>query len=74
MKLPVCSGKSAIRAFERAGWIPDRQEGSHVSLYQPGNPVVLTIPLHRELGHGLLRDLIHKSGLTVEEFGKLLKS
>ncbi|MBI3934811.1 MAG: type II toxin-antitoxin system HicA family toxin [Acidobacteria bacterium] len=73
MKLPVCSGRGAIRAFERAGWIQDRQEGSHVSLYQPGNPVVLTVPLHRELGHGLLRDLIRKSGMTVGEFVELLK-
>ena len=72
MRLPVCSGKDAIRAFERAGWIVDRQRGSHVSLIQPGNPVVLTVPLHRELGPGLLRDLIRKAGLTVEEFQNLL--
>ena len=74
MKLPVCSGKEAIRAFERAGWIRDRQRGSHVSLIQPGKPVVLTVPLHRELGPGLLRDLIRKAGLSVEEFLKALKA
>ena len=74
MKLPVCSGREAIRAFERAGWIQDRQSGSHVSLIQPGNPVVLTVPLHRELGAGILRGLIRKAGLTVEEFQRLLRS
>ena len=74
MKLPVCSGKGAVRAFERAGWTADRQRGSHVSLFRPNHPVVLTVPLHRELGHGLLRDLIRKSGLTVEEFAEALKS
>ena len=74
MKLPVCSGKDAIRAFERAGWIADRQRGSHVSLIRPGWPVVLTVPLHRELGPGLLRDLIRKAGLTVAEFQDFLSS
>jgi predicted RNA binding protein YcfA (HicA-like mRNA interferase family) len=71
-RLPVCSGAEAIRAFERAGWIQDRQKGSHITLTQPGNPGVLTIPLHSELGPGLLRSLIRKAGLTVEEFQALL--
>ena len=44
------------------------------SLIQPGNPVVLTVPLHRELGAGILRGLIRKAGLTVEEFQRLLRS
>ena len=74
MKLPACSGKVAIRAFERAGWIQDRQRGSHVTLFLPGKPVVLTVPLHGELGPGLLRSLIRKAGLTVEEFQHLLRS
>ncbi len=73
MKLPVCSGEEAIRAFERAGWVRDRQRGSHVSLFRQGWPVVLTVPLRRELGPGLLRSLIRKAGLTVEEFHTLLK-
>ena len=73
MKLPVCSGKEAVRAFERAGWNVDRQRGSHVSLFRANHPVVLTVPLHRELDRGLLRDLIRKAGLTVEEFAELVK-
>ncbi len=72
-KLPVCSGETAIRAFERAGWIWDRQRGSHVSLIKAGVPIVLTVPLHRELGPGLLRSLIRKAGLTVEEFHAILR-
>lgn len=34
---------------------------------------MLTVPLHRELDRGLLRALIRKAGLTVEEFEKLLR-
>lgn len=72
-KLPVCSGNDAVRAFERAGWAKARQKGSHTTLVKSGTVVVLTIPLHRELGPGLLRSLVRKAGITVEEFGELLK-
>ncbi len=67
-RLPVSSGAEAIRAFEQAGWSIDRQRGSHVTLIKPGVVVVLTVPLHRTLGPGLLRALIRKAGLTVEQF------
>jgi predicted RNA binding protein YcfA (HicA-like mRNA interferase family) len=71
-KLPICSGEKAIRAFQRAGWTRDRQRGSHVTLTKPGVPVVLTVPLHAELGPGLLRSLIRKAGLIPDEFRELL--
>ena len=71
-RLPICSGETAVRAFERAGWVQARQRGSHVSLIKPGAAVVLTVPLHRELDRGLLRHLIRKAGLTVDEFARLL--
>lgn len=51
-RLLVCSGRDAIRAFERVGWAVDRQKGSHVSLVKEGVPVVLTVPLHSELDRG----------------------
>ncbi len=49
-----------------------RQRGSHVVLTKTGSIFTLSIPLHSELGPGLLRDQIRKAGLTVEEFVKLL--
>lgn len=73
MKLPVVSGKDAIKAFARAGWVFDRQQSSHVTMTKAGSPVVLTVPVHKELDRGLLRGLIRKSGLSVSEFVKLLK-
>ncbi len=71
-KLPVVSGQEAISAFAKAGWRVARQKGSHVSLVQPGNTNVLTVPMHKELDRGLLRSLIRKSGLTEDEFIALL--
>ena len=71
-KLPVCSGAEAVKAFENAGWVQSRIKGSHLSLTKSANPVVLTIPLHRELKPGLLRNLIRSAGLSVDEFIELL--
>ncbi|BBL64376.1 MULTISPECIES: type II toxin-antitoxin system HicA family toxin [Methanosarcina] len=71
--LPVISGMQAIKAFSKAGWLPHRQVGSHVVLRKEGSKVTLTVPNHKELKPGLLRNLIKASGLTVEEFEALLK-
>ena len=71
-KLPRISGRKAVRAFQRAGWEVARQRGSHVVLTKAGSFYTLSIPLHRVLGPGLLRDLIRKAGLAVEEFEELL--
>jgi predicted RNA binding protein YcfA (HicA-like mRNA interferase family) len=71
-KLTNISGKQAAKAFEKAGWLPRGQVGSHLVLTKPGVRVNLTIPQHPELAQGTLRALIRISGLTVDEFLELL--
>ncbi len=71
-RLPRVSGRQAVAAFERAGFQRRRQRGSHIVLGRPGHPQTLSVPDHRQLGAGLLRDLIRKAGLTVEQFIELL--
>ena len=70
--LPSVSGEQVVRAFQKAGWIKDRQHGSHVILIKPGNPASLSIPQHRELAPGTLRSLIRASGMSVAQFAELL--
>ena len=70
--LPVISGKEAVRAFLKAGWLKSRRESSHVVLIKPGMPVNLSIPDHGELDRGLLRKQIRRAGLSVDEFLALL--
>jgi len=70
--LPAVSGERAVRAFQKAGWIRDRQHGSHVILIKPGSPASLSVPQHRELGPGTLRALIRASGMSVAQFVALL--
>ena len=71
-QLPVVSGRAARRAFEKTGWIFNRQRSSHMILVKPGMQVNLSVPDHRELDRGLLRGLIRDAGLTVEQFVSLL--
>jgi len=61
------SGKDAVSIFQKFGYVLDHQSGSHMILYHESRPT-LSIPNHKELAPGLLRGLIRKSGLTVEEF------
>jgi predicted RNA binding protein YcfA (HicA-like mRNA interferase family) len=63
------SGKEAVKVFQKFGYVLDHQTGSHMILYHESRPT-LSIPNHKELAPGLLRGLIKKSGLTVEEFLK----
>jgi predicted RNA binding protein YcfA (HicA-like mRNA interferase family) len=66
------SGKDAVLAFQKAGWVYRGQVGSHAVLIKAGSPVNLSVPQHKELGIGILRALIRHSGLSVEEFKSLL--
>lgn len=64
------SGKKAVKVFKKLGYTVDHQTGSHIILYHESRPT-LSIPDHKELAPGLLRGLIRKSGLTVDEFIKM---
>ena len=66
--LPAVSGERAVRVFQKAGWVKDRQHGSHVILIKPGHPATLSIPQRRELAPGTLRALIRLSGMSVDQF------
>jgi len=72
-KLPRdCSGRQAVRAFQRAGWQVARQTASHIIMVKPGRRPTLSVPDHRALDTGLLRSLIRHAELTIEEFIRLL--
>ena len=69
MKLPVVSGKEAVKAFQRAGYEFDEQHGRHmIPRHVATSHRRLSVPNHRELAKGTLRALIREAGLTVDEF------
>jgi len=70
-KLPALKPRQVAKVLKRAGFILARSKGSH-RIYVKGN-VGITIPFHnKDLRKGTLRQIIKQSGLTLEEFLKLL--
>jgi predicted RNA binding protein YcfA (HicA-like mRNA interferase family) len=67
-KLRRTSGRKARAAFEKAGYLHVRTNGSHFILRHPETGRHLSVPDHDTLKPGLLSDLIKRAGLTVEEF------
>lgn len=75
-RLPVISGKDAIKALSKVGFKVIRQKGSHVRLerVEAGKVIKLTIPLHGTLKRGTLRRIINDAELTVKDFVNLIVS
>ena len=74
-RLPVCSGRRAIRALEAAGFFLVRVNGSHHIFRHSGPPLRnVTIPVHgtKPLKRATLHSIIKQSGLSAEEFIALL--
>ncbi|MBZ5701219.1 MAG: type II toxin-antitoxin system HicA family toxin [Acidobacteriia bacterium] len=71
-RLGNISGKEAVKAFGKAGWLVMGQVGSHVVMTKAGVRTNLSIPQHKELSTGTLRALIRAAGMTVEDFVALL--
>lgn len=72
MKLPRVSGRECIKALERNGFYTVRKKGSHIVLRKNTPFYQLVVPDHKELDTGTLRAIIRQSGMSIEEFIKLL--
>jgi predicted RNA binding protein YcfA (HicA-like mRNA interferase family) len=71
-KLPRISGRECIRALERAGFYRKRQAGSHVVMRRAEPFAQVVVPDHEELDRGTLRAIIRQTGLSADEFLRLL--
>ena len=69
-KLPIVSGKDAIKALTKLGFIVKRQKGSHVVLQKEN--IVLTVPLHKTLKKGTLHAILKQADISLENFLKNL--
>lgn len=71
--LPVVSGRQLVKALAKVGYLFDHQEGSQIILRQQSPPNRrLTIPDHKEIAKGTLRQIIRESGLTTAELIEFL--
>lgn len=69
--IPALNARKVIGAIEKAGFEFVRQKGSH-RIYQKANRL-LVVPYHnKDLKKPTIKSIIEQSGMTVEEFIKLL--
>jgi predicted RNA binding protein YcfA (HicA-like mRNA interferase family) len=71
-KLPVVNARECIRALQKAGFVIDRQSGSHITLIRGDPPARATVPNHKPISRGTLKNILRDAGLTAEEFNALL--
>jgi predicted RNA binding protein YcfA (HicA-like mRNA interferase family) len=73
-KLPSLRARAVIRGLQRAGFIKDRQKGSHLILIQPETKARTVVPIHsgRTIKEPLLRAILRDANLTAGEFISLL--
>jgi predicted RNA binding protein YcfA (HicA-like mRNA interferase family) len=72
-KLPRgLSGKAVVKALNRTGFYIKRRKGSHIVLRTENPFTQVVVPDHKTIDTGTLDTIIYQSGLSVEEFIKLL--
>jgi predicted RNA binding protein YcfA (HicA-like mRNA interferase family) len=73
-KLPQVSGKEAIRAMEKLGFLRVRQKGSHVILRKEteSGAIGCVVPLHDELATGTLKGILKQAQVEPDEFAEVL--
>jgi predicted RNA binding protein YcfA (HicA-like mRNA interferase family) len=67
-RLPALTGHQVVGILQRHGFVSVRQSGSHVIL-RHADGRRLTVPVHagRDLGRGLLRQIMRDANLTVDD-------
>ncbi len=72
-KQPVVNAKDLIRVLQKKGFAFERQSGSH-AIYVHADNIRVTIPIHgkKDLGKGLLRQILSDAKISIEELKKLM--
>lgn len=69
-KIPLVSGKEAVKALQHLGFMFIRQRGSHAILRRetPDGARGCVVPMHAEIQTGTLRGILKQAGVDVETF------
>ena len=72
-KLPrSLSGKTVVKALNKAGFSVKRQKGSHIILRRDHPFAQVVVPDHKSIDTGTLANILDGADLTVEYFLTLL--
>jgi predicted RNA binding protein YcfA (HicA-like mRNA interferase family) len=68
--MPQVTAGELVRFLEAQGFVKDRQTGSHLTLWDEGRKVSVTIPVHSgcDVGRGLAVRIRKDAGFSVEDY------
>ena len=69
--LPGVSGRKAVKALERLGFVFIRQKGSHAIMRRGTRGCV--VPMHREINPWTLNGVLKQADIEPDEFLRALK-
>jgi len=73
-KLPIIKPVSLIKLLKKLGFVELRQKGSHKFYFRSSDNKATVVPAHtKDIGRGLLRQILNEIDLSVDEFVKLLR-
>ena len=70
-RLPVVSGRRAVKALRKLGFEEVSQRGSHLKLRNESGRTVI-VPLHDELARGTLRSILRQADVSIDELRESL--
>ncbi len=72
-RLPSVSAKDVIRVLQRAGFVLQRQKGSHATLRHPDTRHTVVVPVHAgDIKRPLFKTILAQAGMSAEDFRALL--
>jgi predicted RNA binding protein YcfA (HicA-like mRNA interferase family) len=71
-RLPNLSTSEVVKALGKAGYVFNRQKGSHIILVNREKHKIAVVPNRKEIPRGTLRAIMNEAELTIEDFLKLL--
>lgn len=73
-KLPRITGKKAVKALRKAGFVHVRTRGSHFFLYHKAKDLIVTVPVHsgKTLAPKTLKLILRHAHMALKEFQEYL--
>jgi len=71
-RMPQVTARELVRFLKSHGFVEDRQEGSHLTLWHAERNVSVTIPVHTgcDIGRGLAVRILKDAGFSAEDYAR----
>jgi predicted RNA binding protein YcfA (HicA-like mRNA interferase family) len=72
-RMPQVTARELIRFLKAQGFVDDRQQGSHLTLWHDTRKTSVTVPVHTgcDMGRGLAVRILKDAGFSVDEYLRL---